>query len=230
LAEDHVNGGLVGELFSTVIIDQFARLRDGDPFWSEGGALPQDEIDALWSTTLSDVIERNTDIDVFQDQAFFAYDRIGGDNNDNILDGGEGRDLLIGEGGRDVLNGNAGQDQLEGGRGNDSLLGGADDDILRGGLGNDRLQGGDGDDQLEGNEGHDTFVFLSSETGNDVVLDFGRCDVVDLTDFDGFNDLGDLDFSDQSDGLLLQLAADHSVTFAGLTIDDVRADDFLLSA
>jgi peroxidase len=230
LAEDHVNGGLLGETFSTVIIDQFTRLRDGDPFWSQGSDLPQDELDALWSTTLSDVIERNTDIGVIQDQAFFAYDRIGGDDGNNVLDGGDGRDLLIGEGGQDVLNGNGGQDQLEGGRGNDTLLGGAEDDILRGGSGNDRLQGGDGNDQLEGGDGSDTFVFLSDETGNDVVLDFARCDVIDLTDFDQFNDLGDLDFSDQADGLLLQLAADHSVTFAGLNSDDVRADDFLLSA
>lgn len=33
LAEDHVNGGSVGELFSTIIIDQFERLRAGDANW-----------------------------------------------------------------------------------------------------------------------------------------------------------------------------------------------------
>lgn len=33
LAEAPVNGGLVGETFHTVIVDQFSRLRDADPFW-----------------------------------------------------------------------------------------------------------------------------------------------------------------------------------------------------
>lgn len=33
LAEDHVNGGLVGETFFTILKDQFTRLRDGDRFW-----------------------------------------------------------------------------------------------------------------------------------------------------------------------------------------------------
>lgn len=33
LAEAPVNGGLVGETFQRVIVDQFTRLRDADPFW-----------------------------------------------------------------------------------------------------------------------------------------------------------------------------------------------------
>ncbi|MCG8542614.1 MAG: peroxidase, partial [Alphaproteobacteria bacterium] len=212
LAEDHVNGGLTGELFSTVLVDQFTRLRDGDAFWSEGGDLPAEEIEALWSTTLSDIIERNTDVDVIQDNAFFAFDRIGGDNGDNVLDGSDGRDLLLGERGDDVLTGNGHEDQLVGGRGSDTL------------------DGGSGDDVLEGGRGGDTFVFRAGEAGNDIVVDFGRRDRVDLTDFELLGAFEDLDFTGDESGTTLVLADDQSVTFEGRSVDDFRSDDFLLSS
>jgi hypothetical protein len=58
LAEDHVPGALVGELFFAVIKDQFERLRDGDRFWYEkvfSGA----QLAELRSTRLADVLARN---------------------------------------------------------------------------------------------------------------------------------------------------------------------------
>eukprot|EP00913_Durusdinium_trenchii_P013411 g12592.t1 len=71
LAEDHLPGSSVGVLFTTVIVDQFERLRDGDRFWYEnlysGQALAE-----LEATTLADVIERNTGITGLQDNVFFA--------------------------------------------------------------------------------------------------------------------------------------------------------------
>jgi hypothetical protein len=76
LSEDAVDGGMVGETFSDVLIDQFERLRDGDPLFSLNSGLPQEELDTLWSTTLSDVVERNTDIGAMQDNAFLAYERV----------------------------------------------------------------------------------------------------------------------------------------------------------
>ncbi len=39
LAEDPAEGGMLGETFALVIIDQFTRLRDGDAFWSEAGQI-----------------------------------------------------------------------------------------------------------------------------------------------------------------------------------------------
>lgn len=230
LAEDHVNGGLMGETFSTVIIDQFTRLRDGDPFWSEGSDLPQKELDALWSTTLADVIERNTDVDIIQDNVFFAYDRIGGDDGDNVLDGGEDRDLLLGALGDDILNGNGGEDQLEGQEGDDILNGGAAADILRGGRGDDILNGGEGDDVLDGGKGADTFVFFAGDSGNDLVVKFGRNDVVDLTDFELIDSFEDLQFEDDRSGATLVLAENQTVTFDGVRANDFQADDFLLSS
>jgi len=61
LAEDHVEGAMVGELFFIVLKDQFERLRDGDRVWYEetfSGA----ELELLRRTRLSDIIRRNTEI------------------------------------------------------------------------------------------------------------------------------------------------------------------------
>jgi hypothetical protein len=210
LSEDPVEGGMVGELAATVLIDQFERLRDGDPFWSQNSDLPQAELDALWSTRLSDVIERNTDIGAMQDDAFLAYDRIGGDARANNMTGGDARDLLIGLGGNDRLNGAAGDDQLIGGEGRDRLVGGAGDDILEG--------GGD----------RDTFV-IGAGNGHDVILDFTSRDVVQLSGA-GARRFRDLDFQETSEGVVLTMADGGTVTFAGLTEDDLDRDNFLLNA
>jgi len=70
LAEDHVPGSNLGELFTTIIADQFTRIRDGDANWYQevfsGGQLAQIE-----GTTLSDVIERNTEITGLRDNVFY---------------------------------------------------------------------------------------------------------------------------------------------------------------
>lgn len=58
LAEDHVPGALVGELFWTVIKDQFERLRDGDRFFYEN-VFTGEELADLKATRLADVLRRN---------------------------------------------------------------------------------------------------------------------------------------------------------------------------
>jgi peroxidase len=212
LSEDPVEGGMVGELFATVLIDQFERLRDGDPFWSQNSDLPQEELDALWSTTLSDVIERNTDVGPMQDSAFLAYDRAGGDERANNLSGDEGRDLLIGLGGHDRLQGGAGDDQLVGGSGRDRLVGGV------------------GDDVLEGGDGRDVFV-VRRGSGHDVISDFSRNDVLDVSRAAaGGGRFRNLDLRETDDGVVLTLADGGTVTFEGLTLEDLDRNDFILSA
>ncbi|MGB5348034.1 MAG: peroxidase family protein [Polyangiales bacterium] len=72
LAEDPVNGGHVGEVAFQVIKRQFQDLRDGDRYWYRAGGFSPQEVADLQSTTLADVIRRNTTIgaelsdDVFQ--------------------------------------------------------------------------------------------------------------------------------------------------------------------
>ena len=140
LAEDHVNGGSVGELFSTIISNQFTAIRDGDQNWFEakGSELSSSEIDAIKATSLADVIKRNSGIEDLEANVFFV--------RDDIAHGSSGDDVISKGGGDDSLYGKAGNDKLVGGLGNDKLHGEAGDDTLSGGAGTDHLDGGDGND------------------------------------------------------------------------------------
>lgn len=71
LAEDHLDGSSMGETFTTIIVDQFQRLRDGDSNWYQN-VFSGSELRELESTTLADVIERNTDVEGLQENVFFA--------------------------------------------------------------------------------------------------------------------------------------------------------------
>ena len=74
ISEDSVNGGLVGELFSVVLREQFENLRSGDRFFylndsSDLAVLAPD----LENTTLTKIIQRNTPGDVvIQENAFLV--------------------------------------------------------------------------------------------------------------------------------------------------------------
>ncbi|MEX0301436.1 MAG: peroxidase family protein [Leisingera sp.] len=183
LAEDAYGDGMLGETFTTVMVDQFTRLRDGDPFWSEGReGIPADELQELWDTKLSEIIQRNTDIELIQKDIFAGMDRIIGSDGNDDLKGGTLRDFLHGRDGDDVLKGLAACDDLQGGRGNDSLSGnigadclsggagrdilngGLDDDFIFGGMHKDKLIGWFGNDTLEGGSGRD---YLHGNCGND---------------------------------------------------------------
>ena len=61
LAEDHVDGALLGPTFYTIVSDQFIRLRDGDRFYYEKMYRGR-ELREMKRTTLADVIRRNTGI------------------------------------------------------------------------------------------------------------------------------------------------------------------------
>lgn len=121
LLESPYGDAMIGETFFTIIADQFTRLRDGDRFWYEG-RFDEDFLDIIHQTSLSDIILRNSDIDYLQNDIFTVQNRIGGDNDDNILIGTDKGDLLIGFDGDDTLNGGAGQDTLYGGAGHDIFI------------------------------------------------------------------------------------------------------------
>jgi hypothetical protein len=76
LSEDHVLGGLVGETFRIILIDQFARLRDGDRFWYQNDPFFIDNpvlMAEVANTQLSDIIRRNTHVgDELQDNVFIV--------------------------------------------------------------------------------------------------------------------------------------------------------------
>ena len=70
LAEDHKPGSSVGETFTTIIQDQFERLRAGDRFWYQN-SLSKYEIDYVEGLRLSDIIRMNTGAQV-AGNVFFA--------------------------------------------------------------------------------------------------------------------------------------------------------------
>ena len=70
LVEDHVNGGQVGELFWTIIKDQFERSRDGDRFWYET-YLDAATLATVQAQSLGTIIKRNCSIgNEMQDDVF----------------------------------------------------------------------------------------------------------------------------------------------------------------
>ena len=77
LAEDHVRGSSVGETFQTIIVDQFERLRAGDRYWYQNQFSGR-QLAQLQKTSLSDVIERNTDLTSIQKNAFFFRSEVAG--------------------------------------------------------------------------------------------------------------------------------------------------------
>ncbi|MCA9049617.1 MAG: peroxidase [Planctomycetaceae bacterium] len=77
LAEDHLPGSSLGETFQTIIVDQFERLRDGDRFWYQNQFSGR-ELAQLERTSLSDIIERNTELTSIQRNAFVFRAEISG--------------------------------------------------------------------------------------------------------------------------------------------------------
>ena len=92
ISEDHVPGTMTGETIYTVLVDQFTRLRDGDRFYFANAIDDAELVGEIKATRLSDVIERNTSLDV-QDEVFWTHDtlvfRNGLDNEWLIRDFGD---------------------------------------------------------------------------------------------------------------------------------------------
>lgn len=82
LAEDNVQGSIFGETLITIMGRQFQALRDGDRFYYENDpVLTLDEKKAIKNTTLHDIIVANSDLELLQENVFYAepeclYNRI----------------------------------------------------------------------------------------------------------------------------------------------------------
>ncbi|EMI43934.1 peroxidase family protein [Rhodopirellula sp. SWK7] len=77
LAEDHAADSSLGETATTIIADQFERLRDGDRFFYEN-TFSGSELREIENTTLADIIERNTNNESLQSNVFFFTPTIAG--------------------------------------------------------------------------------------------------------------------------------------------------------
>ena len=75
LAEDHMPQALCGETIMEIMKRQFSVLRDGDRFFYLNDAgLTDDEKTEITRTKFSDIIRRNTDIKLMQDNVFIAME------------------------------------------------------------------------------------------------------------------------------------------------------------
>ncbi|MGB7412754.1 MAG: peroxidase family protein [Thermosynechococcaceae cyanobacterium] len=159
LGEQHVNGGVLGETFSTIVADQFTRLRDGDRFFYANDLESLEWLDPdIQNTTFADILRGNTE------NAFLVQDNPFMVPYDNSIVGDDLNNTLFGSGKNDLIKGGAGSDFIIGRRGNDLILGEADNDVIRGGLGDDTILGGFGDDFVLGEQGADV---LHGGNGND---------------------------------------------------------------
>ena len=174
LAEDHLPGVAVGETFQAVISEQFLALRDGDRLYYEN-IFSFAEIAEIESTSLADIILRNTDTEILQDNAF------------SLLNQGTNED--------DQLNGGLGNDSIFGGLGDDFIIGFQGDDFLSGGEGDDLLFGFEGRDILEGGSGDDIYLLNSDYSGSEIE-DTAGFDYLLITGSD--LDLDNIEFEDSS--------------------------------
>ena len=236
LAEDAVGSTLMGQLFTFIIADQFARTRAADASFGDlDPNLDASILAELRDVSLGDIITRNTDVTHIQEDVFVSADRLGGDARSEVLIGQSGNDLLMGFGGDDVIKGREGDDALYGGDGNDKLVGNKGEDVLFGGAGDDtllgnrdddRLDGGAGDDMLRGGFGRDTFVF-SAGYGRDVIKDFAEgYDLIELSGFGatGFHDLASV-ASHRSGNLHLTFGSDKLIV-KDTYLWELSSDDF----
>jgi hypothetical protein len=91
MAEDHVPGSDVGQLFQTILVNQFTRLRDGDRYFYLNETWSPQELAILnQGNTLAKLIEANTNITNLQSNVFLFTSSISGKVSLNLFGNGGG--------------------------------------------------------------------------------------------------------------------------------------------
>jgi peroxidase len=194
LAEDHQPGAMVGPTFDTIIAQQFTDLRDGDRLWFQNQGFDPQTLSTIEHTTLSDIIERNTDTNVIQQDAFVGTDRHTGTAgvNPNPEDSNLPQ-LVIGTQG--VA---------------DTLTGGPQGDTLAAATG--------GLQTMTGLGGADKFVVPKG--GNVVITDFQPG--LDSVSVAGNSDLGSLPLRTDGQGNTIINSGDTHVVLQGVSPDQLQ--------
>jgi peroxidase len=135
LAEDHTDGAAIGQTFGRIIGDQFTALRDGDRLYYENQGFDRHTLKSIESTTLSEIIERDTvGTTAMQADAFVSTERhsgtLGGVDPTGADAASGQAQLVIGSPGKDTLTGGALNDTLVAARGHQTLTGGDGADIF----------------------------------------------------------------------------------------------------
>jgi len=140
---------MIGETFGTIIANQFEALRDGDQYYFENKLDPE-TVAMVKGTTLSDIIERDTDTVNMQADAFLTAER----HASNVAaEDPNGAQLIIG------TNGHAN---------------------IKGGPADDTLVAGSGRQNMAGDAGDDTFVFNFGTKTDAVVRDFHHGETLEI--------------------------------------------------
>jgi peroxidase len=143
LAEDHAAGSMLGPTFQIIIAQQFQNLRDGDRLWWQNQGFDDATRAGIQNTTLSDIIQRNTNTPYVQDDAFVTASR----HLSGTLPEDEGvNELVIG----------IDDDGAE-------IAGGVGDDTIVAGLGQNQM--------LTGGGGSNVFI-ISGESQSATIADF----------------------------------------------------------
>ncbi|MFT7578312.1 MAG: Ca2+-binding RTX toxin-like protein, partial [Alphaproteobacteria bacterium] len=181
LAEEHINGGMVGSTFWVVLHEQFDRLQEGDRFYYLSRVDDFDFYGHVKEQTFADIVARNTGIEGLPEDIFSTDARsdtsttTATDQNDNPDDS---TDTINDGNGTDTGNDNNGPDNgdampfvaamlLTGDAGSNTLVGNTNGDILAGLEGNDALLAGEGDNVVYAGDGNDEVI---TGSGNDIVL------------------------------------------------------------
>ncbi|MFL6838572.1 MAG: peroxidase family protein, partial [Bradyrhizobium sp.] len=135
LAEDHTPGAAIGQTFGTIVADQFTALRDGDRLYFENQGFDQQTLAEIKSTTLSDIIERDTTgTTAMQADAFVSTERHSGTLGGVDPTGADAvsgqAQLVVGSPGKDTLTGGSLDDTLVAARGHMTMTGGAGADTF----------------------------------------------------------------------------------------------------
>ena len=130
LSEAHMPGAMVGETFGAIIAQQFTALRDGDRLYFENQGFDLKTLDEIKSTTLADIITRDTDTKVIQDDAFMFEERHSGTAGGVPGEDPNAPQLVVGANGKDTLTGGPQADELFAGKGLQTLTGGGGADAF----------------------------------------------------------------------------------------------------
>lgn len=152
--------------------------------------------------------------------------RISGSTTDLVkVDGKAGDDFIFAA--ADIQSGSV---RLKGGLGNDTLRGGWSGDKLIGDRGQDVLDGNRGNDRLLGGKGADTFDFVGTAHGRDLIIDFGKGDDrIRLTNT-GYSSFEELKFRDWHGNLAIDISARSLIALDGYTDpSQLSASDFLFT-
>jgi peroxidase len=206
LAEDHAEGAIIGPTFGKIIGDQFTALRDGDRFYFENQKFDSQTLKEIKSTTLSDLILRDTDTTAMQSDAFVATERHSGTLGGVDPTGAEAADGMA--------------QLVVGSPGTDSLTGGDLDDTLVAAAGHMTMWGGDG---------ADTFVFnldyLKGQNNTATITDFDpNLDRLQILNEDYVKES-----SDHHGGILLQLG-NETIDLLGVKPNELHHHDWIASS